>query len=120
MFEISGKCIIVTGGAQGVGRALTLSMVERGGCVCFCDIQHDKAEETLKEIQQKTGITDRSRLCFFPCDVSKSDDWVSLWTFAETTLGGQVEILVNNAAVGPQVRSYVFKITCDTLTNMYP
>ena len=41
-------------------------------------------------------------LCAYRCDVSKEEDWQELWTHTETTFGGKVSLLVNNAGVNPR------------------
>ena len=35
------------------------------------------------------------------CNVSKSCDWEATWSYAEEILGGNIQILVNNAGVSP-------------------
>ena len=45
------------------------------------------------------------KVCFFKADVISKEDWAMLWDFTEITLGGKVEILINNAGLTPFVRS---------------
>jgi hypothetical protein len=45
-FDFSGRTIIVTGGAHGLGRAMVQAFVERGGRVWTCDVLADALAET--------------------------------------------------------------------------
>ncbi|NIR78399.1 MAG: SDR family NAD(P)-dependent oxidoreductase, partial [Gemmatimonadetes bacterium] len=44
--DFSGRAIIVTGGAHGLGRAMARAFTERGGRVWTCDILDDALAET--------------------------------------------------------------------------
>ena len=44
------------------------------------------------------------RVCFVKCDVTSKFDWSEMWTQAESSLGGKIEILCNNAGVPASVR----------------
>jgi len=47
--RLQGKVAVVTGGAQGLGRAITLGMAREGAKVVVADLQADKAESVAKE-----------------------------------------------------------------------
>ena len=47
--RLEGKVAVVTGGAQGIGRAITLGMAREGAKVVVADLQADKAESVAKE-----------------------------------------------------------------------
>ena len=44
------------------------------------------------------------RVCFVKCDVTSKFDWSEMWTQVESSLGGKIEILCNNAGVPASVR----------------
>jgi 2-hydroxycyclohexanecarboxyl-CoA dehydrogenase len=46
---LSGKTAIVTGGAQGIGRAITLRLAEEGCKVAIFDLKPEVAKETARE-----------------------------------------------------------------------
>src|SRR4030042_20196 len=48
--KLEGKVALVTGGAQGIGRAIALALAREGAKVVVSDINLEKAEETCREI----------------------------------------------------------------------
>ncbi len=50
MFDVTGKSVIVTGGASGIGRAYAEIMVEMGARVCILDLDIDGLNTTVAEI----------------------------------------------------------------------
>ncbi len=49
MGRVSGRSCIVTGAAQGIGRAIAEALLEEGANVCFADINGDKVTEVADE-----------------------------------------------------------------------
>jgi len=62
--DLDGRCAVVTGGAQGFGRAITERFVASGAKVAIWDHDQVLAEKTAKEINKEIGsiVTDSSRL----------------------------------------------------------
>ena len=87
-FDISGRTVIVTGGAHGLGRAMAQAFVEHGGRVWTCDILADALAET-REIcgvgceARVLDVRDREAVVAFVDEASRDS--------------GRVDILVNNA-----------------------
>ena len=50
--KLDDQVAIVTGAAQGIGRAITLGLAREGADVVIADIQLDKAVETAEEIER--------------------------------------------------------------------
>ena len=48
--DLNGRCAVVTGGAQGFGRAITERFVASGAKVAIWDHDQPLAEKTAKEI----------------------------------------------------------------------
>ena len=104
MYYVEGKISIVTGGAQGIGKGIVKRLLQAGCRVCLSDIDDSKGIEAKNEFQKEFGYGD-DKVCFFKADVISKEDWAMLWDFTEITLGGKVEILINNAGLTPFVRS---------------
>lgn len=91
---MEGKIAIVTGGARGIGRAITETLAQRGADVVIADLKAELAEQTSQEIAQATG----RRIKAFSVDVS---NYTSTQKMVEQVLSefGRVDILVNNAGI---------------------
>lgn len=88
--RFEGKVAVVTGGGQGIGRAIALKFAREGADIVVADISHDKAEKTAREIE-RTGC----RAMSIKADVISArgvDEIVAqtLRTF------GRIDIWVNN------------------------
>jgi 3alpha(or 20beta)-hydroxysteroid dehydrogenase len=79
----AGRTVVVTGASRGQGRAISLTLAERGARVVALDLDED-AEYAGTSVEYR-------RL-----DVASETDWTSL---AEALAGGQVHGLVNNAGI---------------------
>ena len=84
---------LVTGAAQGIGKAVALLLARNGADIVVSDINLEKAEETAKEVQ----ALGRKALAI-KVDVAKLDD-VEKMVGAILARFGQVDILVNNAGI---------------------
>jgi NAD(P)-dependent dehydrogenase (short-subunit alcohol dehydrogenase family) len=90
---IEGKVAIVTGGAQGIGRAYALGFAAEGASVVVADINEDGAKRTAKEVEEAGGTAIGIRT-----DVSDESSTKEMAEIARSTYGG-VDILINNAAI---------------------
>jgi len=91
--KLSDKISIVTGGAQGLGRAITIGLAQRGSDVAICDLKFELAQQVETEIRSfgRKAIS-------LKVDVSKS---VEVNQMVEDVLRefGKIDILVNNAGI---------------------
>lgn len=88
--DLAGKHAVVTGGAQGFGRAITERFIQSGARVAIWDHDIAYAERTAKEVG--AGVIAIAADVADPASVEKARD-VTLKAF------GAIEILVNNAGV---------------------
>ncbi len=86
--DLVGKVVIVTGGAQGQGAAEARLFAEEGAKVVIADV----ADESGRSIAAEIGATYRH------ADVSSDSDWRDL-VMKVMDAHGQLDVLVNNAAV---------------------
>ena len=91
---LEAKVAIVTGAAQGIGRAIAETMAEHGAHVVLADRQMEKAQRVAAEIQASTG----TQALAVRVDVTQK---TSVEAMLGSTLAelGRVDILVNNAAI---------------------
>lgn len=94
MSTITGRHVLVTGGASGIGRLVALRMAALGGRVSVWDLRREALDATVAELE-KAG---REPAHGFRCDVSRRAE-VQRVAAETATAGGPVEILVNNAGV---------------------
>jgi 2-dehydro-3-deoxy-L-rhamnonate dehydrogenase (NAD+) len=88
--DLNNRCAVVTGGAQGFGRAITERFVTSGAKVAIWDHDQPFAERTAKEIG--------AAVTAFAVDVS---DLAQVEKARDATLQafGKIDILVNNAGI---------------------
>ncbi len=91
--RLKNKVAVITGGAQGIGRAIALGMAREGAKVVVADLQSEKARSVANEVKMGGG----EALGF---EVNVADE-SSVNRLAEATFAefGRVDILVNDAGV---------------------
>jgi 3-oxoacyl-[acyl-carrier protein] reductase len=92
VIDLSDKVAVVTGGAQGIGRAIAEALAQQGAHVVVADLQEEKAEAVAKELTADTG----RRAIAVKVDVASSDSAKAMIDRAIEEFG-RVDILVNNA-----------------------
>lgn len=93
MRGLEGKIIIVTGGAQGIGRATVLRLAEEGATVVVADRNLEGAKATADEVE-RAG----SQSMAIALDVSDRQSWQDAAAKIKDAFGG-ADGLVNNAGL---------------------
>ena len=91
--RLKDKVAIVTGGSQGIGKAICEAFAREGAKVAVVNRTAEKGEEVAGAINAGGGIAKA-----FPCDVSKKSD-VDSMVGSVTGEYGTVDILVANAGI---------------------
>jgi 2-hydroxycyclohexanecarboxyl-CoA dehydrogenase len=89
--RLKDKVAIVTGSAQGIGRAIAMRLASEGAKVAIADLDFEGAGRTAEEIKQAGGNALAVKL-----DVSRLQDALEAADRVERELG-PIDILVNNA-----------------------
>jgi 3-oxoacyl-[acyl-carrier protein] reductase len=102
--DLSGRSAVVTGGAQGIGRAIVERLLGSGASVAIWDRDGGLAEQTANKLQQ------HGQIAAFAADVTKL---VEIEAARDATLKafGRIDILVNNAGIsGPNATTWDYPI----------
>jgi len=91
--KLAGKVALVTGAAQGIGKAIALLLAQNGADVVVSDINVEKANDTAREVKALGRKSVAMKV-----DVAKLDD-VERMVEAILAQFGQIDILVNNAGI---------------------
>ncbi|MGZ3513417.1 MAG: 3-oxoacyl-[acyl-carrier-protein] reductase [Thermodesulfobacteriota bacterium] len=91
--KLGGKVALITGAAQGIGKAVALLLARNGADIVVSDINLEKAEETAREIES-IGV----RAMALKVNVASLDD-VEQMTATILEKFGKIDILVNNAGI---------------------
>jgi NAD(P)-dependent dehydrogenase (short-subunit alcohol dehydrogenase family) len=91
---LKDKVAVITGAAQGIGKAIARIFSENGAKVILCDMLEDKVKSTAEEIEKLTGNPSMA----VKVDVTKQADIEAAVKKVMDTYG-TIDILVNNAGI---------------------
>ena len=94
--RMQGRSVIVTGGASGIGKAISLRLAAEGANVAVFDLQRqplEGGEDVLTAVEALSG-----NAIFVQADVSR---WRDVDRAVSTTVAefGRLDVMVNNAAI---------------------
>ncbi len=90
MFDLTGKCALVTGATGGIGGAVARTLYAQGASIGLSGTR----EAVLRDLAAELG----ARAHVLPCDLSDAAAVEALPKQAEEAMG-QIDILVNNAGL---------------------
>ena len=93
-FSLEGKKIIVTGGAQGIGKAVGGAMADCGAQIGIFDMNIDLAKKTAAELQEKYG----TKVEAFQCNVTDPEQVNNAFK-AFLEVFGDLDGVFNNAGI---------------------
>jgi len=92
--RLEGKAAVVTGAAQGIGRAIAVQMAKEGAAVLIADVDSERAEATVAEI----NVIEPGRALFVETDVTVQAQVDAAVSTAVREFG-KLDIMVNNAGI---------------------
>ncbi len=113
---LTGKVVLVTGAAQGIGRGIALRLAKEGADIALVDLKEEGLAKVKKEVEalgRKSAV--------FTADISQRDQVFAVVDKAEQALGG-FDVIVNNAGIAqvkaiedvlPEDMDRIFRINVD-------
>jgi NAD(P)-dependent dehydrogenase (short-subunit alcohol dehydrogenase family) len=98
LLSLKGRRAVVTGGGQGLGKAITLRLAEAGADVVIADLNEDRARQAAADISQQYS----AGALGMGMDVTDSLS-VSRAAAAAVAEFGGIDIWVNNAGIFPSM-----------------
>lgn len=92
--RLSGKVVLLTGIASGMGRVTAQLFASEGAVVVGCDLDAEGASETVRLVEAAGGTIEGST----PVDLGRRED-VEQWVTGAVEKHGRVDVLYNNASM---------------------
>ncbi len=98
LVSLEGRAAVVTGGAQGLGKAIARRLAEAGASVLIGDLKHELAGEVAADLAERYG----ARVVATRLDVTDSASIAAAAQLAEDSFG-RLDIWVANAGLYPNI-----------------
>jgi NAD(P)-dependent dehydrogenase (short-subunit alcohol dehydrogenase family) len=92
--ELSDRVVLITGGANGIGRSMVEAFHSQGAVVCFCDLDEKAGVRLAKR------LGDRAE--FIKVNLTSETD-IKRWVARIAKRHGNIHVLINNAARDPRL-----------------
>ena len=93
MKRLAGKTAVITGGAQGIGKATVIKFVNEGASVAIWDLDESKGIQLANEFNKA-----EQKVVFFKVNVANSEQVITSMKKVIEEFG-KVDILINNAGI---------------------
>jgi 3-oxoacyl-[acyl-carrier protein] reductase len=91
ILEFNEKVVLITGGAQGIGKATAKKFLQHGANIVLCDYDESAGQATQEEF-------DNEKVSFYKVDVTDSSQ-IEEMVQSTITKHGRIDILINNAGI---------------------
>lgn len=113
LFDFAGKVALVTGGSRGLGREMVLALAKRGADCVIASRKIEACEEVAEEVR---ALNRKAMAYSVHCGRWNEIDALIEAAYAEF---GRVDILINNAGMGPACPSHdVTEKLFDSVLNL--
>ncbi len=92
--ELADRVVLITGGANGIGRAMVEAFHSQGAVVCFCDVDEKAGSRLAKRLGDRAEFA-KVNLC------READ--IKRWVAHLAKRHGAIHVLINNAARDPRI-----------------
>src|SRR5579875_1602678 len=92
MENLDDRVILITGGAQGLGKAISTTLAEAGATVIIGDIQEEKAKAVAEELSKNGKVE------FIKLDLSSETNVEEVINEVKSKYG-KLDALINNAGI---------------------
>ena len=94
-FDLTGKVVVITGGATGIIRGIAEGLADAGASIVISARRLKKCDEACKEIKERTGVKTHPH----QCDITNGPQIEQL---VEDVIKefGHIDVLVNNSDTG--------------------
>ena len=92
--ELAGRLVLITGGANGIGRAMVEAFHVQEAVVCFCDLDEKAGARLAKRLGDRAEFT--------KVNLTSETD-IKRWMARIAKRHGNIHVLINNAARDPRI-----------------
>lgn len=92
--DLAGKNVLITGGANGIGKAMVEAFAQQGSTVHFCDVDQESGRSLAKKLGQPVN--------YQKVDLT-SEKQIHKWIDGIVKKSSQIDVLINNAARDPRI-----------------
>jgi len=92
--DLSGKVVLITGGANGIGASMVESFCQQGAKVYFCDLDEAAGKNLAQSLSGRAG--------FRKLNLEREAS-IRSWVKQVGKMEGKIDVIINNAASDPRI-----------------